>query len=102
MINDFVVGTSRSSSTKTKKRKVKKRRRKRKRQRTTESKEDRKKQAGRSERVRSRNDVSPSRYLFPHEMEPSASFTLFGTDYNLDYLPELESRRPTTEEKPQK
>ena len=32
-----------------------------------------------------------TRYLLPREMEPSATFSLFGSDYDLEYLPVIET-----------
>ena len=32
-----------------------------------------------------------TRYLLPREMEPRATFSLFGSDYDLEYLPVIET-----------
>ena len=66
------VGTSSVSTRTQKKRKRKRRRRKRK--------------------TRSKENVSQdARYLLPREMDPTATFSLFGSDYDLEYLPVIET-----------
>ena len=34
---------------------------------------------------------STTRYLLPREMEPTATFSLFGSDFDLEYLPVVET-----------
>ncbi|CAB4035143.1 PHD and RING finger domain-containing 1 isoform X4, partial [Paramuricea clavata] len=60
-------------------------RRKRKRRRKSAKKKKRK--------IKSDEDVhqSTTRYLLPREMEPTATFSLFGSDFDLEYLPVIES-----------
>jgi hypothetical protein len=59
-------------------------RRKRKRRRKSAKKKKRK--------IKSDENVHQStRYLLPREMEPTATFSLFGSDFDLEYLPVIET-----------
>ena len=48
------------------------------------------------------NSKNTERYLLPREMEPTATFSLFGSDFDLEYLPVIEPPAPvvTTQSTP--